>query len=114
MPSWTRRRARVNQRDNGGLMVQLRSAAPAPKKLLAAAGALCGIGLATLPAHAFPWSTDMYEGAAVQPLAVPPRVMPDGTLPVNGMPQMDLEQMTVGLKNPLKETPENIAHGKDL
>ncbi len=82
--------------------------------------------------HAFPWSTDMYQGAAVQPLEVAPRVMPDGTLPVAGIhynvhygqPQgipttaailpMKLELMTVREQNPLQPTSENLAHGKVL
>jgi mono/diheme cytochrome c family protein len=83
-------------------------------------------------AHAFPWSTDMYQGAAVQPLEIAPRVMPDGTLPVagihynihygqpQGMPTtaailpMKLELMTVREQNPLQPTSENLAHGKVL
>jgi mono/diheme cytochrome c family protein len=65
-------------------------------------------------AQAFPWSTDMFKGAAVQPQEMAPRVMPSGTLPINGIQKMDLEQMTIGMKNPLKETPANLAHGKDL
>jgi mono/diheme cytochrome c family protein len=83
-------------------------------------------------AYAFPWSTDMYQGAAVQPLEIAPRVMPDGTLPVNGihynvhygqpagMPTtaailpMKLELMTVREQNPLQPTSENLAHGRAL
>jgi mono/diheme cytochrome c family protein len=82
--------------------------------------------------YAFPWSTDMFQGAAVQPLEIAPRVMPDGTLPVNGihynvhygqpagMPTaaailpMKLELMTVREQNPLQPTSENLAHGKVL
>jgi len=82
--------------------------------------------------YAFPWSTDMYQGAAVQPLEIAPRVMPDGTLPVNGihynvhygqpagMPTaaailpMKLELMTVREQNPLQPTSKNLAHGKVL
>lgn len=82
--------------------------------------------------YAFPWSTDMYQGAAVQPLEIAPRVMPPGTLPVNGihynvhygqpagMPTtaailpMKLELMTVRQQNPLQPTSENLAHGKVL
>jgi len=79
-----------------------------------AAAALCCWLSAPPSVQAFPWSTDMYHGAALQPLEVAPRVMPSGTLPINGMQKMDLEQMTIGLKNPLKATPENLAHGKDL
>jgi len=83
-------------------------------------------------AFAFPWSTDMFQGAAVQPMEIAPRVMPDGTLPVNGihynvhyrqppgMPSgaailpMKLELMTVREQNPLQPTSENLAHGKAL
>ncbi len=83
-------------------------------------------------AYAFPWSTDMYQGAAVQPLEIAPRVMPDGTLPIAGihynvhygqpagMPTvaailpMKLELMTVREQNPLQPTSENLAHGKAL
>jgi mono/diheme cytochrome c family protein len=82
--------------------------------------------------YAFPWSTDMYQGAAVQPLEIAPRVMPDGTLPVDGihynvhygqpagMPTtaailpMKLELMTVRERNPLQPTSVNLAHGKVL
>jgi mono/diheme cytochrome c family protein len=82
--------------------------------------------------YGFPWSTDMYQGAAVQPLEIAPRVMPDGTLPVagihynvhygqpQGMPTtaailpMKLELMTVREQNPLQPTSENLAHGKVL
>jgi mono/diheme cytochrome c family protein len=85
-----------------------------PSIVLVAAGALCLLLSAAASVHAFPWSADMFEGAAVQPLAVAPRVMPQGTLPVNGVQKMDLEQMTIGMKNPLKETPENLAHGKEI
>ncbi|HKV55531.1 MAG TPA: c-type cytochrome [Candidatus Binataceae bacterium] len=83
-------------------------------------------------AAAFPWSTDMFVGAAVQPLEMAPRVMPDGTLPVDGIhynihygqpegmpngqaiPPMKLELMTVRLHNPLQPSVENLAHGKVL
>ncbi len=89
--------------------------------------------LGTVPkAYGFPWSTDMYQGAAVQPLEIAPRVMPNGTLPVpgihynihygqpQGMPTtaailpMKLELMTVRERNPLQPTPENLAHGRVL
>jgi len=90
------------------------------------------IGAAIPNAHAFPWSTDMYQGQAVQPFEIAPRVMPEGTLPVNGihynvhygqpagMPKMPpslpmkLELMTVREQNPLQPTAENLAHGKAL
>jgi mono/diheme cytochrome c family protein len=98
--------------------------------------AAIAIGIAiiggTSTAYGFPWSTDMYQGAAVQPLEIAPRVMPDGTLPVAGihynihygqpagMPTtaailpMKLELMTVREQNPLQPTSENLAHGKVL
>ena len=96
---------------------------------IAVAMAMAGWGS---KAYAFPWSTDMYEGAAVQPLEIAPRVMPDGTLPVAGihynvhygqpagMPTaaailpMKLELMTVREQNPLQPTSDNLAHGKAL
>ncbi len=85
-------------------------------------------------AQAFPWSIDMFRGAAIQPLEVAPRVMPDGVLPVDGIhynnhpgqpdglpgadeqavPQMKLEAMTVKMHNPLQSTPENLKHGEQL
>ncbi len=83
-------------------------------------------------AYAFPWSTDMFQGAAVQPLEIAPRVMPEGTLPVNGIHYnvhygqpagmltsaailpMKLELMTVREQNPLQPTSDNLAHGKAL
>jgi mono/diheme cytochrome c family protein len=83
-------------------------------------------------ASAFPWSTDMFQGPAVQPLEIAPRVMPDGTLPMDGihynihygqpkgmpdaqaLPAMKLELMTVRLHNPLQSSTENLAHGRAL
>jgi len=66
-------------------------------------------------AWSFPWSIDMFRGPAVQPQEVSPRVMPEGTLPTNtGSPPQDLEQATIKAHNPLKPTPENLAHGKEL
>lgn len=86
-----------------------------PRSLIfAALGGICFIACGARSAGAFPWSTDMFQGAAVQPLEMAPRVMPSGTLPINGIQKMDLEQMTIEMKNPLKETPANLAHGKDL
>lgn len=100
---------------------------------VAAAIAACGmIAMAAPAAHAFPWSTDMYQGPEVQPLEIAPRVMPEGTLPVDGIhynihwgqppgmpdaqaiPPMKLELMTVKMHNPLMPTSENLAHGKAL
>lgn len=66
-------------------------------------------------AWSFPWDIDMYRGDNVQPLAMAPRVMPEGTMPVSGgeVP-MTREMMTIKEQNPLKPTPENIAHGQEL
>lgn len=101
----------------------------------AGAAALAAIFAASAPAaHAFPWSIDMFRGAAIQPLDVAPRVMPDGVLPVDGIhynlhpgqpdglpgaeeqavPQMKLEAMTVKMHNPLQPTPANLRHGQQL
>ena len=99
-----------------------------------AAAAVAALAVGPLPAQAFPWSIDMFRGAAVQPLSVPPRVMPDGVLPVDGIhynlhpgeprdlpgldaqapPPMTLEAMTVRMHNPLSETPENLQRGHAL
>jgi mono/diheme cytochrome c family protein len=107
------------------------------KRARVAAGAfvIATIFATSVPAaHAFPWSIDMFRGAAVQPLEVAPRVMPDGVLPVDGIhynshpgqpeglpgaddqavPEMKLEAMTVKLHNPLQATPENLRHGEQL
>jgi mono/diheme cytochrome c family protein len=65
-------------------------------------------------AYSFPWSIDMYRGAAIQPMSRAPRVMPEDTLPLHGIPPMSLEMMTVRLKNPLQPTPQNLAHGQEL
>ena len=104
-------------------------------RIAAATIAMAAIFAMSVPsAHAFPWSIDMYRGAAIQPLSVAPRVMPDGVLPVDGIhynnhigepkglpganaeaiPPMKLEAMTVRLHNPLQPTPENIMHGHQL
>src|SRR5262245_49451595 len=92
------------------------------KAILASLAAVCALGGTGSEVQAFPWSTDMYQGAAVQPLEIAPRVMPSGTLPVNGihynvhygqpegMPTtaailpMKLELMTVREQNPLQPT----------
>jgi mono/diheme cytochrome c family protein len=98
--------------------------------LIAIGGVLC----AAMPAHAFPWSIDMYRGPAIQPLEVAPRVMPDGVLPVDGihynihydqpkglpnadeqgLPPMKLEAMTIKMHNPLQPSPDNYQHGANL
>lgn len=104
-------------------------------RIAAAAFVTSAIFTASAPAaHAFPWSIDMFRGAAIQPLEVAPRVMPDGVLPADGihynnhpgqpdglpgagdqaMPPMKLEAMTVKLHNPLQPTPENLTHGEQL
>ncbi len=80
---------------------------------LAAMAAFVALGASA--AWSFPWSIDMFRGPAVQPQEVSPRVMPEGTLPTNtGSPPQDLEQATIKAHNPLKPTPENLAHGKEL
>lgn len=102
-----------------------------------ASGALAATAMliARAPAtYAFPWSIDMFRGAAIQPLDEPPRNMPDGVLPTDGIhydnhlgqpdglpgadeqavPQMKLEAMTVKMHNPLQPTPENLKHGEQL
>jgi mono/diheme cytochrome c family protein len=57
----------------------------------------------------------MFRGPSIQPLELAPRNMPEGTLPVDtGSPPQDLEEATVKAHNPLKPTPQNLAHGKDL
>jgi len=102
------------------------------RAILAVIAIAIAVGGGGSKTYAFPWSTDMYQGAAVQPLEIAPRVMPDGTLPVNGihynvhygqpagMPTtaailpMKLELMTVREQNPLQPTAENLAHGKVL
>jgi mono/diheme cytochrome c family protein len=104
-------------------------------RIAAAALAMGSIFVASASTvHAFPWSIDMFRGAAVQPLEVAPRVMPDGVLPVDGIhynnhpgqpeglpgadaqavPQMRLEAMTVKMHNPLQATPVNLEHGEQL
>jgi len=100
--------------------------------LLAALSITVAIVCGRSESSAFPWSTDMFQGPAVQPLEIAPRVMPDGTLPVYGihynvhygqpagMPTtaailpMKLELMTVRERNPLQPTSENLAHGRVL
>ncbi len=92
------------------------------------------IGASAHAAHAFPWSIDMFRGAAIQPLDEAPRNMPDGVLPVDGIhynnhpgqpdglpgaddqaaPEMKLEAMTVKMHNPLQPTTENLKHGQQL
>ncbi len=71
--------------------------------------------LHTHSAAAFPWSTDMFRGRTVQPLAVPPRVMPSGTLPVHGgEPPMTREEAAGSRRNPLMPTAVHLQHGASL
>jgi mono/diheme cytochrome c family protein len=67
-----------------------------------------------LPASAacFPWSIDMYRGPEVQPFAVAPRVMPADTIPVHGEAPMSLADATAKMRDPLEQTPENLAKGR--
>lgn len=90
-------------------MNRLRKAAAA-SLMLGAAGLL----LAPCPARAFPWSIDMFRGAAVQPMAEAPRNQPPGTLAVNGEPPMTRDVAARVLKNPLTPTPAVLAAGKRL
>jgi mono/diheme cytochrome c family protein len=103
-----------------------------PRLLFTAIAASLALGGGASKTYGFPWSTDMFQGAAVQPFEIAPRVMPSGTLPVSGihynihygqpagMPTtaailpMKLELMTVREQNPLQPTPENLAHGRAL
>ncbi len=68
----------------------------------------------SISAGAFPWSIDMFRGQSVQPLARAPRDMPPGTLPVNGLPPISREIAATTLHNPVKSTPDALAHGKVL
>jgi mono/diheme cytochrome c family protein len=52
-----------------------------PRDALSALARAAGLLLVASAAAAFPWSTDMFRGAAVQPFTVPPRVMPADTRP---------------------------------
>jgi len=124
--NWSRDYSTTKVRDTGSGM---------RGRVAAGAFAMATIFAASVPsAHAFPWSIDMFRGAAIQPLEVAPRVMPDGVLPVDGIhynnhlgqpdglpgaddqavPEMKLETMTVKMHNPLHTTPENLKHGEQL
>jgi mono/diheme cytochrome c family protein len=88
-----------------------------PRNLLRALSIPALMTLALLVSSArgecFPWSIDMFRGAAVQPFAEAPRVTPADTLPVHGgEPPMSLEQATVKMHDPLEATPQNLAQGK--
>ncbi len=66
-------------------------------------------------ATAFPWSTDMFRGPAVQPLALPPRNMPPGTLPVQGgEPPLIREEADDSLRNPVTPTAAHLHSGAAL
>src|SRR5260370_34174127 len=66
------------------------------------------------PAFCFPWSIDMYRGPEIQPYAKAPRITPADTIPVHGgEPPMSLEQATIKMHNPLEQSPENLANGKE-
>ena len=106
---WTDRLSRARE-----FVLRSENAAAARSLILAALGVACLVLCEARPVLAFPWSIDMFQGAAVQPQEMAPRVMPSGTLPINGLQKMDLEQMAIGMKNPLKATSANLAHGKDL
>jgi mono/diheme cytochrome c family protein len=70
---------------------------------------------ASARAGAFPWSTDMFRGPSVQPLAVPPRVVPKGVLPVHGgEPPMDRDTADRVLREPLGPTPAHLRRGELL
>jgi len=83
----------------------------AGRRLQSAVGLVLGAAAA---AGAFPWSTDMYRGQAVQAFELPPRVMPGGTLPVTGAPPPLAPEQAARLRNPLPPTPEHLARGREL
>ncbi len=76
------------------------------------------LGAAALAARAsaFPWSTDMFRGASVQPFDAAPRPMPAGTMPVDGgePPLARDDPAADALRSPLPATPDHVAHGKAL
>jgi mono/diheme cytochrome c family protein len=78
----------------------------------AAAGLI--VGFRVTSSWAFPWSTDMYRGPAVQPLSESPRVMPQGTLPVDGESPIPRNRAGELLHDPLRPTPAHLAHGRQL
>ena len=87
--------------------------AAAPRRGLAIA--VAGMMLYGRGAAAFPWSTDMFRGPAVQPLAVPPRTMPPDTLPVHGAePPWSREEASGSRVNPLIPTAAHLQHGAAL
>src|SRR5260370_26593180 len=71
------------------------------------------MGIPPAPADCFPWSIDMYRGPEIQPLAIAPRVTPADTLPVHGEPPMSLEQATIKMHNPLQQSAQNLASGRE-
>lgn len=81
------------------------------------AGALAMVALlpfAASRAWAFPWSIDMFRGAAVQPLSVSPRVTPEGALPRTGELPISRGDAANLLHNPLTATRARLRHGKEL
>ncbi len=125
----------MNRSQNNSSTNSFRRAMGMRGRMIAGAIAASAMFVAIAPAaHAFPWSIDMFRGAAIQPLDEPPRNMPDGVLPTDGIhynnhlgqpdglpgaddqavPQMKLEAMTVKMHNPLQSTPENLKHGEQL
>jgi len=71
------------------------------------------VAISPAPAECFPWSIDMYRGPEIQPLAIAPRVTPADTLPVHGEPPMSLEQATIKMHNPLQQSAQNLASGRE-
>src|SRR5258708_3143725 len=71
------------------------------------------VAISPAPAECFPWSIDMYRGPEIQPLAIAPRVTPADTLPVHGEPPMSLEQATLKMHNPLQQSAQNLASGRE-
>lgn len=86
-----------------------------PEAALWSAAALCAaLLMVARGAGASPWSIDMFRGQSVQALARAPRVMPPGSLPVNGLPPVSRQTAAATLHNPVKSTPDAVAHGKML
>jgi mono/diheme cytochrome c family protein len=82
--------------------------------LWSAAASVAVLLMTAVCAGAFPWSIDMFRGESVQALSRAPRNMPAGTLPVNGVSPISRERAAATLHNPVKPTPDVLAHGKFL